>query len=237
MFGSIDSAHRRFTCAARVATLLGAILVATGCSSDDTTSTTTTTSLAVSSGSGQSGTVATALATPLAVMATSSAGVPVVGLTVNFVATGGSTLGSATAVTNSAGVAQTTLTLGQIAGVDTVTVTASGVTGTLQFLASAAAGPATTIAIVSGNNQSGTHGGMLTAPLVVVVKDQFGNVVANAGVSWTTNVGLLGTPSGISDSTGKAQTTWTLPGVVGNDTTTATLTGTSATAIFTAVAN
>ena len=78
---------------------------------------------------------------------------------------------------------------------------------------------------------------MLGAPLVVVVKDQFGNIVPNASVTWTTNVGLLGSASSISDSTGKAQTTWTLPGVVGNDTTTATLTGTSATATFAAVAN
>jgi hypothetical protein len=237
MFGSIDSAHRRSIDAARVVTLLGAILVAASCSNGAPDTTTSATSLAISSGNGQSGTVATALTTPLAVVASNAVGDPVVGLTVTFVATGGATLGSTSAVTNSSGVAQTTITLGQIAGVDTVTATASGSTGTLQFLALAGAGPATTVAILSGNNQSGTHGGLLGAPLVVVVKDQYGNVVPNASVRWTTNVGLLGTASSISDSTGKAQTTWTLPGVVGNDTTTATLTGTSSTAIFAAVAN
>ena len=89
MFGSIDSAHRRPVDAARVVTLLGAILVASACSNGAPDVPTSATSLTISSGNGQSGTVATALTTPLAVVASNAVGDPVVGLTVTFVATGG----------------------------------------------------------------------------------------------------------------------------------------------------
>jgi hypothetical protein len=75
------------------------------------------------------------------------------------------------------------------------------------------------IQLISGNNQSGTIGTVLSAPLVVALADASGNPVANQPVIFkvTQNNGMLsagGTPApsaiATTDAQGQAQVNWTL---------------------------
>jgi hypothetical protein len=68
------------------------------------------------------------------------------------------------------------------------------------------------IEIVSGNEQSGRQGEQLNEPLVVVVKDNEGNVVSGQEVIFrlASGGGSLSQEKVISDSNGNAQTNWTL---------------------------
>lgn len=68
------------------------------------------------------------------------------------------------------------------------------------------------IEIVSGNDQTARQGDQLSEPLVVVVKDNEGNVVSGQEVifSITNGGGSLSQEKVITDSNGNAQTNWTL---------------------------
>jgi plastocyanin len=72
-------------------------------------------------------------------------------------------------------------------------------------MATAAAAAASTLAIASGNNQSGQTGDALASPLVVRVTDPFGNGVAGTPVSWAVTGGTA-TVNPASSSTGAAGT-------------------------------
>jgi adhesin/invasin len=114
--------------------LMAAAILA-GCSSySSPTGTTTASGIAVVSGNAQVGIVGAGLALPLVVRVADAYGTGMSGVTVNFVATGGATLRSATATTDVNGRASDSLTvLGSVAGAGTVTATASGVTGSAVF--------------------------------------------------------------------------------------------------------
>jgi hypothetical protein len=98
------------------------------------------------------------------------------------------------------------------------------------------------ITVVSGNGQSGTVGRALTAPVVVQV-----NAVDNLGVRgiWvrfavTAGGGSITPDSALTDSTGRAQATWTLgtsPGPQSMSATVPGLSGASATVGFSATAS
>ena len=109
---------------------------------------------------------------------------PVQGFMVSFaVATGGGTLSALAVPTDAAGYAQATLTLGKAAGPNSVTASATGLTGSpITFTATGTAGPASQIALVSGNNQSALVGTALANPLVVGVTDVNGNGVAGVPI-------------------------------------------------------
>ncbi|MEP6781423.1 MAG: Ig-like domain-containing protein [Gemmatimonadaceae bacterium] len=68
------------------------------------------------------------------------------------------------------------------------------------------------IAVVSGQSQTGTVGTTLSVPLTVTVKDVSGNLLANATVSWDVSPGAGATSSGATrtDSRGVSSVTWTL---------------------------
>lgn len=86
--------------------------------------------LTLVSGSGQSGTVANPLSSPFVVKVTDTNGNPVSGTTVTFAVTaGGGALSATSVVTDSLGLAASTLTLGASAGTNTVTATAPGLFG------------------------------------------------------------------------------------------------------------
>ena len=98
-------------------------------------------------------------------------------------------------------------------------------------------GASATIAVVSGNGQTGTVGTSLASPLVVKVSDLYGNVVANAVVDWTTSAGsLAGTTQSTTSGTGVTQASLQLPAVAGTVTVTATLHGTTQKVTFTETA-
>ncbi len=74
-------------------------------------------------------------------------------------------------------------------------------------------GVATSISIVSGNNQSANPGAALTIPLVAQINDPNGNPLAGQGVTWTVSpagAATLSSTSSSSNSSGQAQTNVTL---------------------------
>ena len=107
----------------------------------------------------------------------------------------------------------------------------NGIEATTTFSASVAASgvvtlTATTLEIISGNNQSATEGEALTNPLIVQVNDQNGDPFQGATVTFSVspNDATLGTTTATTDSDGRAQTTLTLGETVGDYTVTASVT-------------
>jgi len=172
------------------------------------------------SGDGQSGTVGQALANPIRVLVTRD-GAPEVGATVTWAATGtGASVSPTSVVTDAAGLAATTWTLPQAAGVRGASATVSGAGGSpVNFSATALPGPATQLSLRSGSGQSGQVNIALPLPLKVRAADQFGNGVAGVVVDWQalTGGGSVAPTSSTTDTSG-ATTTWTLGSTVGSQT-------------------
>ncbi len=130
--------------------------------------------ISVASGDNQTGTVGQPLLSPLTVMVTDSNNIPVAGVAVIFAVTaGGGTLSATQATTDPSGQASTVLTLGPNPEPNTVTASSPAVGGLITFTATGSllptAGAATTIAAVSGSNQTAATGQPLANPFVVVV--------------------------------------------------------------------
>ncbi len=126
--------------AARRRTILYMLVaaVAAACSDSTSPSSPTPSAIAAVSGSGQSGAVGSALASPIVFEVTTVREAPVSGVTVSFTVTSGSgTISPAIAITDANGTASTQLTLGSTAG--SVEVTATAVGGTLVAKATATA--------------------------------------------------------------------------------------------------
>ncbi len=88
------------------------------------------TSISLTSGNNQSAVVNTVLPAPFVVTVKNAAGLPCQGVSVVFSATkGGGRLSATTVITDAAGQAKTTLTLGATPGPNTVTCTKAGLTG------------------------------------------------------------------------------------------------------------
>ncbi len=106
------------------------------------------------SGNGQSGTVSQALSSPLVVKVTDANGIPVSGVTVTFAVTaGGGSLNATTVTTNGQGLAYCTLTLGAVAGPNTVSASSGSLTGSpVTFTAT---GVAASTFSVRSSSQSG----------------------------------------------------------------------------------
>jgi hypothetical protein len=181
--------------------------------------------IAIDSGNNQTGVVGTQLATPLAVLVRDNLGNPVAGITVNWATTnGGASVGGPTSVCNAFGVATINAFLGTNGGANTFTATVSGLTGSpVTFSANAAK----TIAVNSGNFQTGVAGTQLAAPLAVLVRDNLGNPVAGITVNWaTTNGGAsVGGPSSVCNAFGVATINAFLGTNGGANTFTATVSG------------
>jgi hypothetical protein len=164
----------------------------------------TATQIAAFSGTGQGGTVGTALAAPFVVKVTDGSGNPVSGAPVVWAVTGGGgSLGGTTTTTNGSGQAQATLTMGPTAGTNTVTATSGTLIGSpVTFTASSAAGTATKLVFTV--QPSNAVAGVNIAPgIVVQAQDAFNNLVTSyattVALAISTNPGgatLGGTTSG-----------------------------------------
>lgn len=189
--------------------------------------------IAKSAGDGQTATVGTLLAQPIVALVRDQYGNPKAGVTVNWAAGAGSgSTAVASSVTDAAGLASTGWTIGTTAGTgnQSATATAAGLTGSpLTFTASATPGPATTLAIAGGDNQSGTVGAALPTPLAVLVTDTYGNGVGGVSVSWAaaTGGGSMAAATSMTGPSGAASNTWTLGSTVGGQTATAAVAGTT----------
>jgi adhesin/invasin len=161
----------------------------------------------------QSGAVGQPLANPVVVQVTDGAGTGIANVVVTWtVLSGGGSVSSATSTTDVNGNANVIWTLGQIAGTNTLQASiANGATSTIT--ATGVNGAGASLVIGSGNNQTIALGAT-SAPLVVHVADQFGNPVAGAPVSWTSNGGTLSSGSTTTDANGNTSITLTAAGVI-----------------------
>jgi adhesin/invasin len=145
-----------------------------------------------------------------------------------FVITQGSgSIGGAIATTGQDGVAaSTSLTLGTTAGTVIVRATVQGLADTVFFTATATAGPAATIVLQAGNNQSASAGTVVPIAPAVLVRDAFNNPVAGTSVQYDVTAGggsINGTNPATTNQAGIAAIGgWVLGSTPGANTLTAT---------------
>ncbi len=134
------------------------------------------------SGDNQTDTVGQTLPNVIRVKVTLD-GTVTAGVTVNF---SGGTLGTPSMVTGSNGIATSTWTLEQTAGVQEVTVTVAGAVGSpLNFHATGIPGPATALVLAGGDNQASDTSHTFGAPFAVRVVDAFSNGISGRWVYWS----------------------------------------------------
>ena len=193
-------------------------------------------------GDGQTGAVGQSLATKPAVLVADQFGNPVAGVNIVFsVAGGGGSVTGATLATGTNGIA--TLggwVLGNIAGGNTVTATATGNginLSTVTFTETGVAGPVASLTKLAGDNVSGIAGSLLSALPSVRLADQFGNLIANQTATFAVASGGGSVTGGSASSTSAGVATvggWTLGTTPGVNTLTAS-SGTAPTVTFTAI--
>jgi len=191
------------------------------------------TQIALSAGDGQTATAGSAVSVAPAVLVRDVSNNPVSNVGVTFaVASGGGTVVPVAAVaTNASGIATvTSWTLGTVAGTNTLTAAASGLTGSpITFTATGAVGAATQIGANSALTQSATVNTAVTTPPSVVVRDANNNPVAGVAVTFAVTAGggsILPLAAVLTNASGIATlTSWTLGTVAGANTVTATATG------------
>jgi len=187
------------------------------------TATTTTKVLTVTGGNSQTGAAGTTLPTALSVEATNN-GTAVSGVSVTFKdINAGGTFNPTTAVTNSSGIASTSYTLPKSAKTITVTAGSIGYTSTTFTEKSTVT---KTLAANGGNNQTGVTGTTLPTALTVLATNN-GTAVSGVSVSFTdrTGGGTFSPNPAVSNSSGIASTSYTLPTTAGTYTVTASSTG------------
>lgn len=145
-------------------------------------------SIDIFTGNGQTGAAGAPLGSPLVVVVMDRGGRPVPSQEVAFtVSSGAGQVNPATAQTDDAGKASTVWTLGPGAGDQQVEARPVGAGGSLiaTFNATAVAGEGSTLALDSGDGQTGSVGSALPESLVVKVTDGFGNPVSGVAVQWS----------------------------------------------------
>jgi adhesin/invasin len=186
------------------------------------------TQIAINGGNNQSATVGTAVATPPSVIVKDASNNPVAGVSVTFaVASGGGSAAGVSQTTDGSGIATVgNWTLGTTAGSNTLTAISGSLSGSpVTFTATGTAGPASTLAVNGGNNQSATVNTPVATPPSVVVRDQFGNGVAGVTVTFAVTSGggsLTGSAATTNDGGVATVGSWTLGTTAGANTLTAT---------------
>ena len=170
------------------------------------------------------GTVAERLPSTLTVRVNDAQGSPVNGVPITFtVAEGGGSLTKLVDTTRSGGLATTNWTLGERAGTQRITASATGLTS-IDFTATARAGAPSTIAANGGTGQSVVVGSAALTPPAVIVKDRFTNPVPGVSVVFTVASGggtIVGNAATTNSAGIAAVTSWTMGTTVGANTLTA----------------
>jgi hypothetical protein len=184
-------------------------------------------------GDGQTVAAAQQAGAPITVQVKDTDGTPVSGVTVAFAPSVGATVGHGQVLTDAAGNASTSVTVGSSVGTEGVTASVQGVPATVSFVVTVVAGPPASLQVVSGSGQLGLLGAALPDPLVVGVADQYGNAVAGATIDWSTSAGILvGAVSQTSGADGTASIGFKLPDTAAVTTVTAAVRGTTVAASF-----
>jgi adhesin/invasin len=179
------------------------------------------------SGDAQSAPAGVPLATRPTVLIADQFGNGVAGVAATFAVTsGGGSISGATVATDANGLATIGgWTLGTVAGVNTATATAPGLSGNpATFTETGVAGPVATITKVAGDNLSALVATLLGTAPSVKIADQFGNVVANQAVTFAvaSGGGSIAGATPTSGPTGIATVgSWTLGATPGANTLTA----------------
>ena len=193
--------------------------------------------IAIVSGNNQASIVGQTLPSAFVVKVTDSNGNAVSGATVAWkIMIGAGHFPTGSTVTNSSGVTSNTMTLGTATSWNQAAATTSA--GAAVILgANGQAGHAKTIALYSGNQQTGTVGSLLPSNLEVICRDQYGNTSAMAQIAWAATSGG-GSFSYFQSATvkGIAVKSLTLGKTPGVNTATATIEGTSTSYTFTETA-
>src|SRR5262249_47924800 len=145
------------------------------------------TAIAVVSGSGQTGKAGSTLAQPAQVRVTAADGQGVAGVTVNFAAPTGGSVGSASTTTDAQGLASTTMTLGGTIGPQSFAASAAGFSASISV--SATVGDPAVVTAIGGSGQADTVRRTLPQPFVARVADKFGNPVQGITVTWARTAG------------------------------------------------
>jgi adhesin/invasin len=169
--------------------------------------------ISVSSGQSQTAQNGTALS-PFVVYVKDTNGNALSGAQIDWVvSSGGGVLSTATSLTNSSGLAQSTLTLGDSVGVNSVTATLDGTSDSVLFTAVAAVGAVSGAeSTISSSPAVVAADGMTASTLTVTLYDQNGNAVSGKSVSLSSNRGASDTisaASGLSNAYGQATFTVT----------------------------
>ncbi len=145
--------------------------------------------LAINAGNNQTGNAGAALPTPLSVIVReASTSDPVQGVTINWAVTRGGGSVTASSVTDAAGIATATRTLGADSVVQTTSAGGTGLTS-VSFNATSRIQGATQMALSAGNSQTDTIGATLATAYAVVLRDENGVAVPGATVNWSASGG------------------------------------------------
>jgi hypothetical protein len=188
-------------------------------------------------GSRQTGAAGTVLPNPIVAQAIDAYQNPVPGVTVNFSATNNGILNPVSAVTDSKGLAKTSLQLPTATGTVTVTASSSGLKN-VTFPEFSVAGAPSSVNVIAGNNQTAPAGTTLPQTLTVVVADQYGNPVSGVAVTFSDGAagGVFSNPNpGTTGTNGTVNQIYTLPPTPGTVTITASVVGVTNPATFTEV--
>ena len=184
-----------------------AVVLFAGACKDGGTGPATPKSVETTTGNLPTATAGLAMATPATFSVKDGSGNIMGGVAVTVAVTsGGGTLTNAPTTTVAGSPTPVgSWTLGRTAGVNTITVTVGGLTP-LIITVTGVAGPATSIAMTVGDAQSAVAGTLLPTPLSAQVRDQFGNGVSGALVTFavTGGGGTITPPSSTTDASGNA---------------------------------
>lgn len=193
------------------------------------------------SGDQQLGAMGSALSQPIVVKVVDAGGQPVTGAAVTFsVRAGGGSINPAANISDANGLVSSTWTMGTSLGENKAValLTNQFLLDSAVFKATATTGPASALSMVSGNNQTIQASRALPLPLVVRVRDAFGNNLSGVRVTWTP-AASNGTVTVAVDTTavdGTASASWTLGNAAATQSLNATVTGIATPVAFSAVA-
>lgn len=149
-----------------------------------------------------------------AVRVVSAAGIPMPGVAVSFAVRGGGSIGSTRVETRADGTASPgRWTLSSVAGVNTLTATATVETGQVVFTAIGVPGHVTALSVAGGDMQFGPPGRSLPTPLRLRAVDEVDNGVAGVRVTFEVveGGGTIDGGTATTDAEGYAESgVWTL---------------------------
>jgi hypothetical protein len=201
-------------------------------------------SVSVTSGGGQSATVANAFAAPLVVSVTDQYGNPVPGVSVAFAAPASgatATLANSSVTTEANGQAGDSATAGTVAGSYTVSASVSGLTTPASFTLTNDSGAASSVSVTGGDGQSATVANAFANALVATVTDKYGNPVPGVSVAFAAPTSgataTLANSSVTTGANGQAGDSATAGTVAGSYTVSASVSGLTRPASFTLTNN